>query len=66
VESGVDIVTVVELLGHSSLRMTMRYSHPSPDHKRRAVENLVKTDKRKSPELLTELLPGRQVYLSSV
>lgn len=66
VESGVDIVTVAELLGHSSLRMTMRYSHPSPDHKRKAVENLVKTDKRKSPELLTELLPGRQAYLSNV
>jgi len=62
----VDIVTVAELLGHSSIRMTMRYSHPSPDHKRKAVENLVKTDKRKSHELLTELLPGRHDYLSNM
>ncbi|MBN1272507.1 MAG: tyrosine-type recombinase/integrase [Candidatus Aminicenantes bacterium] len=44
VESGVDIVTVAELLGHTSLRMTMRYSHPSPDHKRNAVEMLVREE----------------------
>lgn len=58
VERGVDIVTVSQLLGHSSIRMTMRYSHPSPDHKRKAVENLVKMEERKPAELLTELLPG--------
>ncbi len=40
VMSGVDIVTVKELMGHKSIEMTMRYSHPTPDHKRMAVELL--------------------------
>jgi integrase len=35
-----DLVTVKELLGHKSINMTMRYSHLSQDHKRRAVELL--------------------------
>lgn len=38
---GVDIITVSELLGHKSLSMTKRYSHPTPEHKRSAVETLV-------------------------
>lgn len=38
---GVDLVTVKELLGHKSISMTMRYSHPSPEHKRRAIQQLV-------------------------
>ena len=36
--AGVDLVTVKELLGHKSIKMTMRYAHPSTDHKRWAVE----------------------------
>jgi len=37
---GVDLKTVQELLGHKDMRMTLRYSHLSPDHKRAAVEKL--------------------------
>lgn len=40
VMKGVDITTVSELLGHKSIVMTKRYSHPTPEHKRRAVETL--------------------------
>jgi integrase len=37
---GVDLVTVKVLLGHKTIDMTMRYSHLSQDHKRKAVEIL--------------------------
>ncbi len=40
VENGVDLVTVKELLGHSAIVTTMRYSHPSPKHKREAIAAL--------------------------
>ena len=37
--AGVDLATVQELMGHKYIKMTLRYSHPTPDHKR-AVELL--------------------------
>jgi len=39
---GVDLRTVQTLLGHKDLRMTMRYSHLSPEHIREAVQTLDK------------------------
>jgi len=38
--AGVDIKTIQDLMGHKDIKMTMRYSHPTPEHKRRAVEIL--------------------------
>ena len=41
VERGVDIVTVSKLLGHTDINITAKmYSHPSPEHMRRAVSKL--------------------------
>jgi hypothetical protein len=35
--AGVDIRTVQELMGHSTITMTIRYADPSPAHLRNAV-----------------------------
>lgn len=40
VMGGVDLSTVKELMGHKETIMTLRYSHLSDDHKKRAVEIL--------------------------
>jgi len=40
VMSGVDLMTVKELLGHANLTMTMRYAHLAPDHRLRAIKTL--------------------------
>jgi excisionase family DNA binding protein len=40
VEAGIDLVTVSKILGHSTIQMTMRYAHPTPENMRRAVETL--------------------------
>ena len=38
--AGVDLSTLKELMGHSDISTTMRYVHPTPEHKRAAVEKL--------------------------
>ena len=38
--AGVDLVTVKDLLGHTGINMTVRYSHLVPEHKAQAVAKL--------------------------
>ena len=40
VMAGTDLLTVKELLGHKTITMTMRYSHLSQGHKRKAVKSI--------------------------
>jgi site-specific recombinase XerD len=40
---GENLRTVQTLLGHKDLRMTMRYSHLSPEHLKEAVSTLERT-----------------------
>ena len=38
--AGVDLPTLKELMGHSDISTTMRYVHPTPEHKREAARKL--------------------------
>jgi len=40
VQAGVDLVTIKEILGHSTVQMTMVYCHSSQESKRKAVQKL--------------------------
>lgn len=39
--AGVDIAAIQELMGHKQISTTIRYLHPSPEHKKDAVERLI-------------------------
>lgn len=62
--AGVDLRTVAELMGHSSIQMTMRYAHLAPQHNRAAVDRLVSlsdsqqatTKGRRAPKRKNELV----------
>jgi integrase len=45
VRNGADIVTVKELLGHSTIVVTMRYAHTNDETKTRAIKNVGSSDR---------------------
>lgn len=66
VMAGVDIVTLKELLGHKTIQMTMRYSHPSPEHKKKAVD-LVSIDTYTDTSIAdSEITKGAKASLNAV
>jgi len=40
VSNNVSIITIKELLGHKSVKMTLRYAHPSESQLKKAVEKI--------------------------
>jgi integrase len=59
VEAGIDLVTVSKILGHSSIQMTMRYAHPTPENMRLAVQKLGEVFEKsgKKPESVQVWVP---------
>jgi len=45
VASGVDLVTLAAILGHTNLKMLTRYCHPSEENKHNAILRMEKTAK---------------------
>jgi integrase len=58
VAAGVDLVTVKDLLGHSSIAMTMRYAHSSPINQRQAVALLNDRFEVKSGQIMDMPVAG--------
>ena len=40
--SGIDLVTLASMLGHSRIQMVLRYAHPTQQHQHQAMERLEK------------------------
>jgi len=54
-ESGADAFTIMKLMGHSSVAVSQRYVHPSPETMERAVERLEALNGRKLKQVGTIL-----------
>jgi integrase len=55
VEKGVDLIRVKELLGHSTVKITERYTHTNQEERKKAVELLCRKS-RKTAKNLRNLL----------
>jgi hypothetical protein len=67
-ELGVDEATIQELGGWKTRSMIKRYAHPSMDHKREALEKLIRVplivpfgDKKTQPSNLTATLTSENI-----
>jgi hypothetical protein len=38
--SGIDLVTLAAMLGHSRIQMVLRYAHPTQQHQAQAMQHL--------------------------
>jgi len=59
--AGVDLPTLRELAGHANIQMTMRYLHPTPEHKIMAIRKLEEVrSEHESESLRKTSLPGNR------
>ena len=56
---GEELVTVAEILGHTDIRMSKRYSHGMPERKREALEKLVSFSPRQRDAKKAKIENGR-------
>jgi integrase len=65
--AGVDLKSIMEIMGHSTAKMAMRYQHPTPDHKLEAVRNLDKNGKIFPPKVTpVENIDQKKIAVSGV
>jgi integrase len=57
-DCGEELVTVAEILGHTDIRMTKRYSHAMHERKRQALEKLVVTSNLRQIEKRQDARPA--------
>jgi integrase len=57
-DCGEELVTVAEILGHTDIRMTKRYSHAMHERKRQALEKLAVTSNLRQMEKGQDALPA--------
>lgn len=53
-DAGADPFVIAEILGHSDLRMTKRYTHATDQWKRHALEQLVKYSSKAEKQLASQ------------
>jgi hypothetical protein len=61
-ESGADAFTIMRVMGHSTVTVSQRYVHPTPETLERAFERLEERNLRAATRLqATEMLPAREI-----
>ena len=50
--NGVDLKSIMEIMGHKTAKVAMRYQHPSPSHKLKAIKGLDKIRRTSSQKIV--------------
>jgi integrase len=53
--NGYDLKTIMEIMGHKTAKVALRYQHPAPDHKLEAVKSLDEIPPKSTPGEIIEL-----------
>jgi integrase len=57
-ESGANVFTIMKLMGHSTITVSQRYVHPSPESMERAVSRMEDLNERRLREVRVGILSG--------